>query len=81
MKGGDLPKSSEPFYEFIENGRRCVDLVRKSSNKAAHYCEQWEERKRLYYVAFTRAEQKLYLPLFRYSNLNYLTSLYGSMVL
>ena len=80
MKGGDLPKSSEPFYEFVENGRRCVDLVRKSSNKAAHYCEQWEERKRLYYVAFTRAEQKLYLPLFRYSNLNYLTSLYGSMV-
>ena len=81
MKGADLPTKRENYYEYVNEGRRCIDLVRKSSNRYFHYYEQWEERKRLYYVAFTRAEQKLYLPLFKHSNLNYLTSLYGSMVI
>ena len=80
MKGGQLPRTDTDFFEFTDSGRRNIDLVKQSRNRQKHYCDQWEERKRLYYVAFTRAEQKLYLPLFRSCSLNYLSSLYGSMV-
>ena len=80
MKGGQLPKTDIDFFEFTDGGKRNIDLIKQGRNRLTHYCDQWEERKRLYYVAFTRAEQKLYLPLFRFSSLNYLSSLYGSMV-
>ena len=80
MKGGRLPGSDLDFFEYTDGGNRNIDLVKQSRNRLKHYCEQWEERKRLYYVAFTRAEQKLYLPLFKSCGLNYLSSLYGAMV-
>ncbi len=78
--GDSLPTAKEDYYEFVEDGIRKLDLVKNSDNKIKHYYDQWEERKRLYYVAFTRACQKLYLPVFRRSNLYYLTDIYGSMV-
>ena len=78
--GDSLPKSNENYYEYVVEGQRYVDLVKKSENKLKHYYEQWEEKKRLYYVAFTRAEQKLYLPLFKHSSLNYISDIYGLMV-
>ena len=78
--GEYLSSGSGDFYEYVENGKRYIDLIKRDENKAKNYYEQWEERKRLYYVAFTRAEQKLYLPLFRYTSFYYITSIYGSAV-
>lgn len=54
-------KKSESFSEAI----RIVDLARSGGGER-HEAEKMDENKRLYYVASTRAQLKLYLPFYIY---------------
>jgi len=60
-------------YHHLEEGRpfpkirRIMDLV-KSGGDGRHETEKADEDKRLYYVAATRAQFKLYLPFYIYRN-------------
>ncbi len=70
----------ESWYEYIENGRRYADFTRKNENRLKQFREMWEEKKRLYYVAMTRASKKLYLPLIKNGAPGNLSSFYASLV-
>ena len=63
--GGFTTKSSSNYYRFHDEDNRIIfDLTKDEVNKALHNDEELEETKRLYYVAFTRARHKLYIPYF-----------------
>ncbi len=70
----------ESYYEYIENGERYADFSKKSVSRNRQFRELWEEKKRLYYVAMTRAATKLYLPAARNSAAADLNSFYASIV-
>ncbi|MBI3395178.1 MAG: hypothetical protein HY042_05040, partial [Spirochaetia bacterium] len=60
------------YFEYYEetDGRaqRVFDLrKRNKAIEALHLANEVEEDKRLYYVAFTRAALKLYVPIFQYA--------------
>ncbi|RKX70393.1 MAG: hypothetical protein DRP60_15785, partial [Spirochaetes bacterium] len=61
--GGLTKRGRESDYRFDEAGKLVVDRVCRESNREAHLAYQWEEDKRLWYVAFTRASVKLWMPL------------------
>ncbi|MCK5736667.1 MAG: PD-(D/E)XK nuclease family protein, partial [Spirochaetaceae bacterium] len=52
----------------------------RESNRQAHLAYQWEENKRLWYVAFTRASVKLWMPLPRGKNVCQAESLLDEML-
>ncbi len=70
----------EDYYEFIEGGKRYVDFSKNSQNREKQFFELWEEKKRLYYVAMTRASKKLYIPIVKNSPGTDLVSFYASFV-
>ena len=77
-KGGDNPKNKG--VKFAEKGGIwTLDFLKRDRSKLYSERDEWEEKKRLYYVAFTRAVSKLYLPLFPNGELTFLSSLYGSI--
>ena len=53
---------SENPYRFEENGRLVIDRLHRKENKLKNLAYEWEEEKRLWYVAFTRASTKIWLP-------------------
>jgi len=56
-------KGGSGDYRFDREGKLVVDRVCRESNREAHLAYSWEEDKRLWYVAFTRAGVKLWIPL------------------
>ena len=50
-------------YRFDRDGRLHVDLVRSDRNWKTHLAYDWEESKRLWYVACTRASSRLWMIL------------------
>ncbi|MBN2627063.1 MAG: UvrD-helicase domain-containing protein [Spirochaetales bacterium] len=52
------------FLSFHRNGENWCDYLQLPGNRVSAGRDEWEERKRLYYVGLTRAESRLYLPLF-----------------
>jgi exodeoxyribonuclease V beta subunit len=60
-----LLKNVSTYLDFTLNGERCYDFLKDSDHVQRAVENEWEERKRLYYVAMTRAESKLYLPLYQ----------------
>lgn len=52
------------FYKFHEKNNIFYDLTKNQKNQIKDKIEEEQEEKRLYYVAFTRAGLKLYLPYF-----------------
>ncbi|MBB6482046.1 UvrD-helicase domain-containing protein [Spirochaeta isovalerica] len=68
----------EIFYDYVESEKRHYDFLKTKKNEKYHLMDSWEERKRLYYVALTRASSRLYMPFFKNGGLSYLTSLYSS---
>jgi len=77
MKSGKK-SGKEEYYDFVRSGRRYYDFFKRKENGIYHGMDSWEERKRLYYVALTRASSKLYMPFIRNLELSYLSSLYSS---
>jgi len=53
----------EEGYRFIEGGELVIDRLRLSSNWERHLQFKWEEDRRLWYVAFTRAVERLWSPI------------------
>jgi len=79
--GSSNPLSArENYYEFIEKGKRYIDFSKSSLGREKEFFELWEEKKRLYYVAMTRASKKLYIPLIKNSPGTDLVSFYASLV-
>lgn len=81
---GGLSKSSGSQGEygvkyFDKSGKWFFDFLGRGESKVLNERDQWEEKKRLYYVALTRASLKLYMPLFPNGELMVLSSLYGSV--
>ncbi|MBN2656979.1 MAG: UvrD-helicase domain-containing protein [Spirochaetales bacterium] len=68
----------EDYYDYVEAKKRHYDFLKLKKHEAFHSMDGWEERKRLYYVALTRASSRLYMPFFKNGGLSYLTSLYSS---
>ncbi len=66
--------------EYQWKGQKYRDYLVSEEGKKRSRLGDWEERKRLYYVAFTRASLLLYLPWFPQMGLCPLTSLYASLV-
>jgi len=59
------------YHKIVEKNNlhkviKTIDLSRKSG-KEEHFLEKTDEDKRLYYVASTRAQHKLYLPYYPYT--------------
>lgn len=65
-------------YDYVEGGERCYDFLKLERNKVLQSMDLWEEKKRLYYVALTRASSKLYMPSVENLEQSYLSSLYSS---
>lgn len=61
--GTGSARRSDGDYRFDNQGKLVVDRVRRESNRTAHLAYEWEEDKRLWYVAFTRASVKVWIPL------------------
>lgn len=77
----DINSSYNDMYNFVERGNRYFDFLKQEKNKISQSMDLWEERKRLYYVALTRASSKLYLPFIQNCDYSYLTSLYSSFAI
>ena len=50
-------------YRFMEGNELVIDRLQLNSNRMRHLLFEWEEDKRLWYVAFTRAVEKLWNPI------------------
>jgi exodeoxyribonuclease V beta subunit len=74
----DLKSSSSDMYNFVHGGKRYYDFLKYEKNKINQSMDLWEERKRLYYVALTRASSKLFMPYIQNCDFSYLSSLYSS---
>jgi len=55
------PRGKDNDYRFDDGGTLVVDRICRDSNRDAHLSYGWEEDKRLWYVAFTRASVKLWI--------------------
>ncbi len=74
------PASGDSHDYIIYNGEqgKVCDFCYDHEQKTFFNNEDWEERKRLYYVAFTRPVSRLYIPFVDNGSLNYLTNLWAS---
>jgi len=50
-------------YRFMEEDELVIDRLQLNPNRMRHLLFEWEEDKRLWYVAFTRAVEKLWNPI------------------
>ena len=67
------------FYTFHRGEANWCDYLKGQENGARARREEWEEKKRLYYVGLTRAESKLFLPLFENWDNNWLSWFYDQV--
>jgi len=74
----DIRSSFSEMYNYVQNKKRYFDFIKLEKNKINQSMDLWEERKRLYYVALTRASSKLYIPFIHNLDYSYLSSLYSS---
>lgn len=74
----DMKSSSSDMYNFVDGGKRHYDFLKMEKNRISQSMDLWEERKRLYYVALTRASSKLYMPYIQNCDFSYLSSLFSS---
>ncbi|MDT8297818.1 MAG: UvrD-helicase domain-containing protein, partial [Spirochaetaceae bacterium] len=59
---GRSTRRDRPDFRFDDEGTLVVDRILRDGNRPAHLAYEWEEDKRLWYVAFTRASVKVWLP-------------------
>lgn len=77
-KGGR--RSGDYGVKYAEkNGEWTVDFLSRGRSYILAERDEWEEKKRLYYVAYTRASSKIYLPLFPNGELMVLNNIYASL--
>lgn len=60
---GCINKYSTPDeFEYTEEGSRILSYIKTREAEHGAAREEWQEKRRLFYVAFTRAKSKLILP-------------------
>ncbi len=64
ISGGFTQRDVSDFWTYHLNKKRIFDLVRNPEQKDLYDMEFQNELERLFYVAFTRARDRLYVPLF-----------------
>ena len=63
LQGGFTGRQTPDFWQYHDGDQRVFDLRKQNEEaKEQHKKEEFDEHRRLYYVALTRAEFKLYLP-------------------
>jgi exodeoxyribonuclease V beta subunit len=62
--GGFTKRDTSVFLTYHINNQRIFDLVKEERTSDLHDLERSHEEERLFYVAFTRARDRLYIPLF-----------------
>ena len=77
----DIRSSFSEMYNYVHDKKRYYDFLKLEKNKISQSMDLWEERKRLYYVALTRASSKLFMPYIQNLDYSYLSSLYSSFSL
>ncbi len=65
IAGGFTRKDVSEFWTYHWKGKRVFDLVQAKTNKDLHNREVSGDEERLFYVAFTRAEERVYVPVFQ----------------
>jgi len=60
--GGFPNRSMDSYWIYHDKGKRVLDLMKEKSSKNYYLNEISAEDDRLYYVALTRAKNRLYLP-------------------
>jgi exodeoxyribonuclease V beta subunit len=60
---GKTSRMSGAVHRFDQMGTLVVDRLGRESTFRRHLAYEWEEDKRLWYVAFTRASERLMIPL------------------
>ncbi|MDC7222557.1 MAG: UvrD-helicase domain-containing protein [Spirochaetales bacterium] len=60
----EIVNKNSPFLTFSQGKENWIDYLKSEENRGRARREAWEEKKRLYYVGLTRAESKLYMPLY-----------------
>ena len=65
IAGGYTKKKTAPFWTYHANSGRVFDLVMSSDHQSQYDREANSEEERLFYVALTRAKEKLYVPIFQ----------------
>ncbi|QEN04705.1 hypothetical protein EW093_08290 [Thiospirochaeta perfilievii] len=74
-----VKRSSGYGVKYAEKGGVwTLDFLSRYKSSLLAERDEWEEKKRLYYVALTRAGSKLYLPIFKRSDLLGISSLYSA---
>ncbi|HPC39489.1 MAG TPA: UvrD-helicase domain-containing protein [Spirochaetota bacterium] len=64
IAGGYTKKNAGEFWTYHDATGRVFDLVRNSAHKELYSLESASEEERLFYVALTRAQDRLYIPVF-----------------
>jgi len=64
IAGGYTKKAAGDFWTYHDTNSRVFDLVRNKANKDLYNLEIASEEERLFYVALTRAQDRLYVPVF-----------------
>lgn len=64
IAGGFTRRDMSDFWTYHQDYQRIFDLVRDPEHKDLYDLEMQSEYERLFYVAFTRARDRLYIPLF-----------------
>lgn len=74
--GFNLKKNNFDYYKIHKNDKTFYDITKHEENKTLQTKEIELEQQRLYYVAFTRAIFKLYIPLIEHKkeSLNFMQS-------
>ena len=62
--GGFTKRDMSPFLIYHIKNKRIFNLIRNDSNRYLHDLERSHEEDRLFYVAMTRACDRLYIPFF-----------------
>jgi exodeoxyribonuclease V beta subunit len=65
IAGGFTRRDIFEFWTYHQDGSRIFDLVQAKDRRPLHEREMSGEEERLFYVAFTRAAERVYVPVFR----------------
>jgi len=68
------------FLHYTRQGKSIYSALKKPEEQVMALDEDWQERLKLYYVAFTRAKSRLYLPWFQDWDGALLSQLYHSFL-
>ncbi len=68
IAGGYTKKRTAPFWTYHSDSGRVFDLVMSPDHQSLYDSEASSEEERLFYVALTRTQDKLYIPVFQPGN-------------